>query len=127
MKTMPEVILRKLILLTVKRETSLIDTVAIATYQSTEVTVDINVVSDRVMSEYDISEIAVLVRDHQRYQTSAIVCYTGFHSVVIDKCVKRSGFTVHLTLEVVRIQARFSQMQCVIGTRIYRQQPNAEH
>ena len=91
--------------LAVELECRTTDTVCITSDRSTEVAWLSHVVVDVVETENDVNHLAVLVRNHDRHETSAEVCDTYLHSIGICQCVECSSLSVLLAHKCLRIES----------------------
>ena len=108
-----KIILRKLILLAVKSEAALVDSVGIASDGCAEVCGIVlrEIVTDIVESEDYILELTVLVRNHDGDDTSSEIGNTYFHSVLIGQGIERCRSSVILIDEILRIKSGLGQFR----------------
>ena len=103
MKTMSEVVLWQLIVFSVKWKSPLIDSVTVASDYCAEVAINVDIISDRVMTKHYVSQLPIFVRDHQGYKSASIICNTSLDSIIIYESVQVGWFAINLTLEIIRI------------------------
>ena len=83
MQAVVEIVLRQLDGITVQCETTLIDTVCIASDRSTKVAGYINIVSNAVKTLNYILHLTVLIGYHDRHDTSSEVSDAYFHTCLV--------------------------------------------
>jgi hypothetical protein len=104
---MPEIIGFQLVIHTVKGKTTLIDAVAVATDKGTEVSFIVQITTDGIKAQYNISIDTVFIGHHDGNNTGAVIGHADFHTVFVGQNVKIVLFTVNLNLEIGGLETGF--------------------
>ena len=123
-QTMTVIITRQLILHTVQRETSLIDTVGITSYRSSEVRRNRQIILDRIEAQHYITHHSISIGHHHRYDTPTEVRHTNLHVIRIAKHIQIGLLAIYFFLEVALQQTGFGRF--LTGSSTARQQQGTE-
>ena len=71
----------------VEGEASVVDAVAVASDQRSEIPVDVDIVVDVVVAEHHVAHHTIFVRHHERHHAASVIGDAGFHARIVFKGV----------------------------------------
>ncbi|EJW96102.1 hypothetical protein EVA_15791 [gut metagenome] len=100
MQAVAIVVLRQLILITIKLELAIGDTVAVSTDQSTIIHVWIShILIDVIIAQHHVCHLSILIWNHHRHKTSAPIGNTSLSSTTIPQHIKSGLLPINLRLK----------------------------
>ena len=119
MEAMTVIVLWQLVFNAVECKASLIYAIAVAANDGAEVAVDIYIVLNGIMSEYNIGEAPVPVGNHERYEASAVIGDSGFHAVIVGYYIEGCRFAVDCIDELARVETGLCQCRGAVAAARY--------
>ena len=104
METIGTIVYRNLIINTVNRELTLVDTVAITSDESTEIRLVVQIRLNIVETQYNVGKLTILIGRADRNDTGTIIHHGDFHTVGILQNIQVILFSVDFSLEISTVQ-----------------------